>query len=349
LVLAVIATIVAPGIWMGGLIAGPAAAAYLLFAPRPRSRRVALAFLLISVCLAGILLASVRSTLKHVSQSEGRNISAAGKAIEAVRSTCMAIPETLLFKNLGIDAPLTAWQGLVICLAIAWLWLRGGLRNPNRFEAAGVVMVVGSYLMVFYFRGYMAYEHMRVVGWYNAVPALGAILFVAGWWASSRLSDPGKSVSQRPRWTIGGLVAVTSVSCGLLVLHLPRATRLFLEGAPKMTEEEAAFFPISELQRLRALLYADEHLIRQRRALLRLEGAEQTAKDLGVGRTTIRQTFGRVMVPGQREMDAAALLALPDEDRRTVDQARVRESLGRYMVVEPEFRPPWLTGSTPGR
>ena len=58
--------------------------------------------------------------------------------MEAVRSTCMAIPETLVLKNLGIDAPLTGSQGLVICLAIAWFWLRGGLRRPNRFEAAGV-------------------------------------------------------------------------------------------------------------------------------------------------------------------------------------------------------------------
>lgn len=279
LVIAVIASIAAPGIWMGGLVAGPAAASYLWFVDCRGSRRAAVVFLMVSICLVGLLLASVSDTMQRVSQSEDRGIGAAAKAIEAVRSTCMAIPETLLFKNLGIDAPLTASQGLVICLAIAWFWFRGGLRRPNRFEAAGAVLVLGSYLMVYYFRGYMAYEHMRVVGWYNAIPQIGSILYVAGWWARSRVSDPPEPVAQPPRWTFRSLIVVVCVSCGLLVLHLPRATRLFVDGAPKMSENEAAMFPTPELQRLRAVLYADEHAIRQRRALVRLEGAEQTAKN----------------------------------------------------------------------
>ena len=111
-----------------------------------------------------------------------------------------------------------------------------------------------------------------------------------------------------------------------------------------MSEEEAARFLTPKLQRLRAVAYADEHAIRQRRALLRLERAEQTAKDLGIGRMTIRETFGRVLVPGipelQRESDAAALLALPDGDQRRVDPATVRKKLGQYMSAEPEFRLP---------
>ena len=44
LVLAVADSIAAPGIWMGGLVAGPAAAAYLWFADRRGSRRAALVF-----------------------------------------------------------------------------------------------------------------------------------------------------------------------------------------------------------------------------------------------------------------------------------------------------------------
>ncbi len=347
LAMAVAASLAAPGIWMGGLVAGPAAAAYLWFAGRRTSKRAAVAFLMVSVCLAGLLLASVSNEMQRLSQPADRRTGTAAKALESVRSTCMAIPETLVFRNLGIDAPLTAPQGLVICLAIAWFWLRGGLRRPNRFEAAGAVLVVGSYLMVYFFRGYMAYEHMRVVGWYNAIPEIGAILFVAGWWAHWRGSDPAEPTAQPSRWTFRSLMAVVSVTCCLLVLHLPRAARLFVDAAPRMTEEEAALFPTPELQRLRAVAYADEHAIRQQRALSRLEGAEQTAEDLGIGRMTIRQTFGRVLVPGipelQRQSDAAALLALPEGDRRSVDQATVRESLRRYMFVEPEFRPPWLT------
>ena len=157
-----------------------------------------------------------------MSQPEDHRTGTAAKALEAVRSTCMAIPETLVFKNLGIDAPLTAPQGLVICLAIAWFWLRGGPRRPDRLEAAGAVLVLGSYLMVYFFRGYMAYEHMRVVGWYNAIPEIGAILFVAGWWARSRRLRSRRAERAVPsRWTYRGLLAVVERACGLLVLHLP--------------------------------------------------------------------------------------------------------------------------------
>ena len=52
-------------------------------------------------------------------------------------------------------------------------------------------------------------------------------------------SRPGSS-----RLTGRGFVAVVVAACGLLLLHLPRAERLFLEGAPKMTEDEAAQFPM---------------------------------------------------------------------------------------------------------
>ena len=353
LAMAAAASIVAPGIWMGGLVAGPTAAAYLWFADRPHSRRAALAFLMVSVCLAGILLTSVSNQMQQASRPGDRRTGTAVRALQAVRSTCMAIPETLVLRNLGIDAQLTPSQGMVICLAIACFWLREGLRRPNRFEAAGAVLVLGSYLMVYFFRGYMAYENMRVIGWYNAIPEIGAILFVAGWWARSRGSDLAERTAQPAGWTLRSLLIVVSMTCCLLGLHVPRAVRLFVDAAPKMTEEEAARFPIPELQRLRAVLYADENARRQRSALARLEGAEQTAQELGIGRTTIRETFGRVLVPGipefQLQSDAAALLALPDGDRRTVNQATVRESLRRYMFEEPEFRPPWLSRPRAGQ
>lgn len=148
----------------------------------------------------------------------------------------------------------------------------------------------------------MAYEHMRVVGWYSAIPEIGAILFVAGWWARWRGSDLAEPTAQPSRWTFRSLMAVVSVTCCLLVLHLPRAARLFVDAARRMSKEEAARFPTTELQRLRALVYDDELAIRQWRALSRLEGAEQTAEDLGIGRMTIRQTFGRVLVPGIPEL-----------------------------------------------
>ena len=216
--------------------------------------------------------------MEDVSEPEDHRAGTAAKAFEAVRSTCMAIPETLVFKNLGIDAPLSAPQALVLCLAIAWFWSRGGLRRPNRLEAAGAVMVVGSYLMVFYFRGYMAYEHMRVVGWYNAIPELGAILFVAGWWARSRGLDPAGPVGQASRLDDPEPASSWSRSpaaCWCSTCPGPRGS--FLEDAPRMTDEEAARFPTPELQRLGPSPTPTSIRLRQRRALSRLEGAERTA------------------------------------------------------------------------
>ena len=104
-------------------------------------------------------------------------------------------------------------------------------------------------------------------------------------------------------------------------------------------------FPIPELQRLRAILLADEHAKLQRRALVRLKGAERVARDMGIGRLTIRRTFGRVLVPGipelQKQSDAASLLALPHSDQRPENQAAVRAALHDYMAVEPEHVAPW--------
>jgi hypothetical protein len=164
-------------------------------------------------------------------------------------------------------------------------------------------------------------------------------------------SDPSPSRSRLDRigaWLdrrAGSWQVVLLVLALLAPLHLPRAAKVVLEGAPKMSPKEAAMFPIPELQRLRAILLADEHAKLQRRALVRLEGAERVARDMGIGRLTIRRTFGRVLVPGipelQKQSDPASLLALPDSDQRPENQAAVRAALHDYMAVEPEYVAPW--------
>jgi hypothetical protein len=199
-------------------------------------------------------------------------------------------------------------------------------------------------LMVYYFRGDMPYEDLRPVAWYCAIPQLGAILFVAGWWSRR---GPLVTPALRARLTRRGLLTVVIVSSGLVALHLPRTGRLLLAGAPPMTAAEADIFKVPELQRLRALYLADEHARRQRRALTRLEWVERIGRELGVGRETIRRTFGRVLVPGipelQRESDAAALLALPASDSRPVDAAWLRVKLRDLMAVEVVPPHPWIS------
>ncbi len=341
--LAAVSGIAAPLLWSGGMLAGPAAVVYLWTRGKPRDRRAAVAILVLSGCLAGLLMRSVNREIEQAIESGRRRFGVAEKATQAVRSTAIAIPEVLVLRNLGIDAALTGAQGVVLCCALGWWWSRTGLGRASRLEAAGAALVVGSY---YYFRGYMPYEDMRSVGWYHGIPEIGAVLFAAGWWSRCRdEADPGRP-ARSSVLTRRELLAIVTLTSALVVLHLPRAARMFLEGAPKMTPEEAAKFPIPELQRLRAILLADEHAKLQRRALVRLEGAERVARDLGIGQLTIRRTFGRVLVPGMPELleqsDAASLLALPDSDQRPENQAAVREALRGYLAVEPEYVAPWL-------
>ena len=344
--LAAVSGIAAPLFWSGGMLAGPAAAVYLWTRGKPRERRAAVAILVLTGCLAGLLVRSVSRQIEQATESGRRRYGVVEKATRAVRSTAIAIPEVLVLRNLGIDAALTGAQGVVLCCALGWWWSRTGPGRAGRLEAAGAAIVVGSYLMVYYFRGYMPYEDMRPVGWYHGIPEVGAVLFAAGWWSRRRdEADPGRP-AQSSVLTRRELLAVATLASAMVALHLPRAARVVLEGAPKMSPKEAAMFPIPELQRLRAILLADEHAKLQRRALVRLEGAERAARDMGIGRLTIRRTFGRVLVPGipelQKQSDAASLLALPASDRRPENRAAVREALHDYMAVEPEYVAPWL-------
>ena len=349
--LAAVSGIAAPLLWSGGMVAGPAAAVYLWTRGKPRERRAAVAILVLTGCLAGLLVRSVSRQIEQATESGRRRYGVVEKATEAVRSTAIAIPEVLVLRNLGIDAALTGAQGVVLCCAMGWWWSRTGPGRASRLEAAGAAIVVGSYLMVYYFRGYMPYEDMRLVGWYHAIPEIGAILFVAGWWSRCRdEADPGRP-ARSSVLTRRELLAVVTLASAMVALHLPRATRLVLDGAPKMSPKEAAMFPTPELQRLRAILLADEHAKLQRRALVRLEGAERVARDMGIGRLTIRRTFGRVLVPGipelQKQSDAASL-AGPARWRPAAGKPGhcARELCATTWLVEPEFQPPWL--SAPG-
>ncbi len=300
-------------------------------------------------CLAGLLALSVSPEIKQATESGTRRHQVVDKAIQAVRSTSIAVPEVMVLRNLGIDAELTAAQGVFLCFALGWLWSRTGPWPVSKLEAAGAVMVVGSYLLVYYFRGYKPYEDLRSFGWYHGIPEIGAVLFATGWWSRCRGDAEPEPSTRSFVLTRRKLLTVATLALALVALHLPRAERLVLEAAPKMTPVEAANFT-PELQRMRALLLSEVHAKLQRRALVRLEGAERVARELGIGRLTIRRTFGRVLVPGipelQEQSDAVALLALPDSDERPNNQAALREALRDYMAVEPEYVAPWLQKQT---
>ena len=130
--LAAVSGIAAPLLWSGGMLAGPAAAVYLWTRGKPRDRRAAVAILVLSGCLAGLLVRSVNREIEQAIESGRRRFGVAEKATQAVRSTAIAIPEVLVLRNLGIDAALTGAQGVVLCSR----WAGGG-REPGSGEPAG--------------------------------------------------------------------------------------------------------------------------------------------------------------------------------------------------------------------
>jgi hypothetical protein len=344
--LAALGVVLAAGIWTGGLIAGPAAAAFLWWNRRRDGRAAAVAFLVLTAVLAVVPIVALRQQNLSPLTRGSHPFAPAAMAWQGVLSTSLAIPEMLVLRAAGVDARLEGLQGAMLCLAIAWLWYRSRRGCPGALgglEAAGAVIAVGSYLMVYSFRGDLAYANLRQIGWYHAIPTLGAVLFAAGWWSRCRVTE-GRGARPSRR----GLASIVVLAIGMMLLHAPRAMWLLIEKAPPLSKEEQGRFPVAWLLRLRAVGLMEQEMLRQRRMLVRLETAENVARDLGVGRERIRRVFGRVIVPGipeaVEELDAACVLALPDRDTRRVDDATVRQKLSRYLVEEPEGERPWLQG-----
>lgn len=349
LALAALAAASAAAFWSGGHVAGPVGATYLWTEGRPRGRKAAAVPLLATAATLGALFLLGGRELRASARPHERAIAEAAHPFRGLLHTSQAIPETLILGNLGLDAAIDVTQGVVFCLALAglWVWSRGpGIPRPNSLEAAGAALVVLSYLLVYTFRGYLPFASLRSIGWYHAIPHVGAVLFAAGWW--SALFRRG-SPSGRPL-TRGGALAILGFAAFLLLIQAPRARRMFLAGAEPLTASERAMFPIPELQRLRAVYLATERAARQHRFLARLDRAERLGIRYGISREAIRHALGRIDGPGLPEklpdFDATDLLDLP-RTGTTADPTRVRALLEEWLITEPVPRPPWLDPREP--
>ncbi len=342
LALAGLAALAAPAIWSGGFAAGVVGMAYLWADGRSRCRKAALVPPLMSLVYAGVVvLVAGNAVLGSIRDQQARDPRPT-RPWRGLTHTAQAIPESLVFKNLGLDAATTPAQGVVFCLAlaIAWAWSRRSVR-PNTLEASGMSLVVTAYLLALTFRGGFEFASLRSLGWYNTMPQIGWVLFLSGWWAGPALREPGRPqpLTRREVLAVAGLALV------LLALQVPRAETIVIAEAPPMTESEELRFPIPELQRLRSLYFASELSDRQWRALIRLDRAGEVARQEGIGREAIRQTFGRIVLPGWpdalTEYDALDLLVLPERGP-VVDRRRIIAALGELLANEPRPRPTWL-------
>ncbi|MGZ3381976.1 MAG: hypothetical protein ACXVBB_17165, partial [Isosphaeraceae bacterium] len=90
------------------------------------------------------------------------------------------------------DAATSAFQAAVILGIVAGLWYasRGRTGRATPLEAAGAATFVCSALLAYLFRGNLPFSSLRPVGWYYAIPQVGAVLFAAGWWSALCVGCP---------------------------------------------------------------------------------------------------------------------------------------------------------------
>ncbi len=336
LAVALAAAAAAPLFGPGGLAAGPAGLAYLLADGRPRCRKAA-ALPLLAAGLTGAV--SLARGLPGFHPVRG--------ALDATR----AVPEVLVFQNLGLDVPTGPAQGVVFVLALAaaWAWSRSaGARawpRPNPLEASGATLAAVALWLGLSANGGAPRDAAA------AVPQVGAVLFAAGWWSGQRGTgrDPSGPVTLTPP-TRREALAVLALLAGLCVVETPRFRRLGQARVYPLSPVEVKMFPIPTLHWWRAKFLADELAERQERFLDRLDRAEARCRALGIGPGALRRAFGRVAVPGLSGRgatpDAIDLLALP-ETGRTSDPASVRVAVGSWLTEAPEPRPGWLPPGAP--
>ncbi|HEV3167144.1 MAG TPA: hypothetical protein VGZ22_24260 [Isosphaeraceae bacterium] len=341
LVLAALATWFAAGFWSIGHAAGPVGAVYLWTDGRPQCRKMAWVPLAATLAAVAIAMALGGRQINATISFGGRTTLQAADPVQGVLHTLQAIPEYLVFGNLGLLTETTPGQGavLTLVLAVAWLWTvrRRGRLNP--LEAAGAALVVISSLVEWTVRGYLPFTSLRgLVPWYQTIPHIGFILLLAGWCSGQTVAKaPGQAMAPLTR---GGAIALILLQAALFVLHEPRVEAEFQERVPGMSLEERKTLPIPSLQHLRAVYVASARTTWQNHALARLDRAEAVARQLGIGRKAIHETFGRLVVPEISDVyDAADMLALPWEGPET-NLPRVRQALGPLIEPEPDPAPP---------
>ena len=342
-----LAAFAATAVWTGGLLAGPAALAYVQVKKSSESRRALL--VLAGTSAFGLLLILILTygLIKQTPLIWERNPELWPRPVQAVLHVAQAIAESLVFGNLGLDVVTTPFQAVILVLGLAslWFWSRGGPGRINPLEACGATIVVGSYFLVYFFRGNLAFSSLRPVVWYNAIPQVGAVLFAAGWWAGLRPADP-HPMSRLSALAVSALVVTTAL------MQAPRVERYFIAKMPPMTPTEAKLFLFPAVQRDRALFLNAVYREQQARALARLDKVRLLALGQKIGRQALHDAYGRLKIPGLRAQaglpDAFELLSLPRDGRPVPAKAlRLRRTFDDLIRPEPVQRPYWLAPSDP--
>ena len=189
-----------------------------------------------------------------------------------------------------------------------------------------------------------------IVPWYDTVPQIGAVLFVAGWLAGPRGATRGRRVLRPIRpLSRPGAMGVCGLLAVLIVLNRPRVDLLWRSSVPPL------------LPRARIRCSRSSRCSRcGRRAAARsgrvAEAASPPARPgpggrrrLGIGQDAVKRPSAGLTCPSFPNVyDAVDLLDLPERGR-PVDPDVVRRALAPYVFKETEPRPPGSRLASPGR
>jgi hypothetical protein len=381
LVLAMISAPAAGWCWTIGHLAGPVAALYLWADGRRRCRIAAALPLAASLAAVAVSLTLGSNRIQSAISFHGRTAREAFSLVQGALHTMQAIPENLVFGNLGLAVQTTEGQGAILTLGIiagslSRLWIgrrtaerpssgkvgTSGLAPPplpgvSPLELAGAALVIGAYLVEWSFRGYMDYQYLRtlnlrfIVPWYDAIPQIGAVLWLAGW--CNEVSNsvgrkiPARAPARLTRWAALGLVVLMAT---MLALHRPRVDYLVRQIVPPLLPSELRMWPIARLQMMRANVLLQMHADWQRGALRRLDHAQNLAHRLELGQDGLRSVFGHPYLPSSVGLlhpsmydlyDTIALLDIPERGRPT-NPALVPKELRELLAEIKEPRPEWI-------
>jgi hypothetical protein len=303
LALGLLAAMAAPLFWSAGYAAGPVGMAYLWADGRRACRRAAVLLAACTVALIALVWCSVGREFAPASRLATRSVQGALPVGPALAHSAQAVSEALILNNLGLDAATTPAQGFLFCalLGAFWAWTRRPLgpagSRPwpriNPLEAAGAVAVFTTFGMIFAARGTESdFGNLRMLGWYDAIAQLGAVLFVFGW-CSGRRPSPSLAAPEPPG-RLEFAVVVLFVAL-ILALQAPRVERVIFEyagmAAPATPHGGTTGMPCT------ASDLADEART-QRQALAALDRLEGAARRGEIDRAAFRRAIEQISVPG---------------------------------------------------
>ncbi len=331
-----------PLFWSGGYIAGPVGFAYLRFRDdEPKTRRAAVLMLAASILVAGAI-AIVAANRQGFLEPKGDLSFILTHIHRGILHTCQGFIELLILGNLGLDVETGAIQSFMFTLFCILIWLRFKSKRfrPTPLEAAGATTAILGLWLPYTFRSAEPFALLRGLGWYAAIPQIGAALFVIGAIDSARPRNRG----ERSHLTVKLCLLVIALLVAATAIVKPRADRYFLADVPPLTGYERDRFASEGLKLVRARAIAELRAGRQSAFLRRLNQIEITARKHHLSRQGVRATIDPPPPPGMphglQGVDSASLLALP-QTRPNDSEASSRLTGIKLDRVDP-FRPDWI-------